>query len=132
MTGRWSLIAGVAAVALFPAGAQARKSNDEQMLSLDPTTRIEQRCDARGMGIVQREHPPMRPDELVAYAYAAPRIKGSTITAPGAAVRSGGVWYHLSYSCTTTSDGLGVISFSYRLGAAIPRSEWAAHYLVAP
>jgi uncharacterized protein DUF930 len=105
---------------------------DKQMLALDPSTRIEQRCNANGMGVVGREHKNLRPDELVAYAFADPAINGNTIRAPGAAIRSGNNWYHMSYLCETSDEGLRVKSFNYSLGAVIPREDWAEHGLVAP
>ncbi|WP_249225211.1 DUF930 domain-containing protein [Tardiphaga alba] len=108
----------------------AKSSRNDQMLKLDPATRVEQRCDARAMGIVGREHKGYRPDEFVAYAFAEPVIRGTQIKAPGGAIRSGGKWYRLAYVCETSSDGLEVKSFSYQLGAEVPRSEWDAHYLV--
>jgi len=112
--------------------AQARKPTDAQMLSLDPSFRIEQRCNARGMGVVGREHRPLHPDELVAYAFHDTSLKGDTIKAPGAAIRSGDTWYHLSYVCQTSDDGLQIKSFQYALGDPIPKSEWSKHYLVSP
>lgn len=112
--------------------AEARTSNDAQMLSLDPRFRVEQRCDARAMDVVGHEHKSLRPDELVAYAFRDTSLHGSTIKAPGAAIRSGDTWYHLSYACQTSDDGLEVKSFSYTLGGPIPKSEWGTHYLVAP
>ncbi|MBB3772249.1 hypothetical protein FHS55_002861 [Angulomicrobium tetraedrale] len=111
------------------APAQARSEN-EQMMLLEPSERIEQRCNARAMGEVGRTNKGMKPDELVAYAYRDPVVKGWRIKAPGAAVRSGNIWYHLSYECETEHDGLDVKTFSYKLGAAIPTSEWSGHYLV--
>jgi hypothetical protein len=110
--------------------AAAKSPRDNQMLKLDLTTRIEQRCDARAMGIVGREHKGYRPDELVAYAFADPVIHGTNIKATGGAIRSAGRWYRLAYVCETSSDGLDIKSFSYRLGTEVPRSEWDAHYLV--
>lgn len=99
---------------------------------LAPEARIEQRCNVRAMGDISREHPGFAPDELVAYAFADPEtdVDAQTIRAPGAAVRSKGEWYHLSYRCQTTAEGLDVATFSYTLGEMVPRSEWEAHYLV--
>ncbi|QIB36098.1 DUF930 domain-containing protein [Ancylobacter pratisalsi] len=102
------------------------------MMMIEPSERIEQRCNARAMGDVGRDNRGMKPDELVAYAYGDTVIKGARIKAPGAAIRSGRTWYHLSYDCVTEHDGLDVKSFSFKLGAAIPTSEWSKHYLVAP
>ncbi len=116
---------------LLPATiAQARKSDEAQMLTLDPATRLEQRCNARGMGLVSREHPPMRPDELVAYAFSDPRVKGNMIEARGAAIRIKGEWFHLSYVCETTEDRLNIKSFRYTLGSQVPKDQWDEHYLV--
>jgi Domain of Unknown Function (DUF930) len=120
------LVAGISGVS----PAVAKSSRSDQMLKLDPATRVEQRCDARAMGIVGREHKGYRPDEFVAYAFADPVMRGTHIKAPGGAIRSGGKWYKLSYMCETSSDGLEIKSFSYQLGAEVPRSEWDAHYLV--
>lgn len=82
------------------------------------------------MGLVRREHKGFWPDELVAYAFADPVIRGNHVDARGAAVRSNSKWYHLSYVCETTPDGLYIRSLSYRLGNEVPRAEWDQHYLV--
>ncbi|WP_248310428.1 DUF930 domain-containing protein [Bosea sp. 117] len=141
---RHTLLILAAAMAIASSAAEAKRSGTEtaaardkgvrenEMLELDPTARIEQRCNARGMGEVGRDHRDMKPDELVAYAYKDTKITGSTIKAPGAAIRSGSTWYHMSYQCETTADGLDVRSFDYSLGDAIPKDEWGQHYLVAP
>ncbi|MEP9352612.1 DUF930 domain-containing protein [Xanthobacter sp. KR7-65] len=124
---------GLASVALaglaWPAFAGAQR-RDDMMLHVDPATRIEQRCNARAMGEVGREHTDMRPEEVVAYAFADPKQKDEFISAPGAAVRSRDHWYHLAYTCRTSPDGMEVKTFSYSLGAEVPRQEWEAHSLV--
>lgn len=125
---RLTLALGLLA-ALFGASAYA-KSNTDQMLSLAPRARMEQRCNARAMGLISREHKGLRPDELVAYAFADTVAKDGKVDAPGAAVRSGGKWYHLSYSCQTNDNGMGVSTFSYTLGEVVPHQQWAEHYLV--
>lgn len=120
----------VAAVTVAATPGMARSTRDEMML-LEPSERIEQVCNTKAMGEVQRSKG-LHPDEMVAYAYRDPQVKGWRIKAPGAAVRSGSTWYHLAYDCETEHDGLDVKSFTFTLGAAIPTSEWGAHYLVAP
>jgi Domain of Unknown Function (DUF930) len=123
------IVAVIAIFAGLPA-SYARTSNTQQMLTLSPETRLEQRCNARAMGIVGREHRDFHPDEFVAYAFADPLVHGNSIKAPGGAVRSRGKWFHVSYECQTTADGLDVESFSYSLGSVIPRDVWAEHFLV--
>ncbi|WP_029002927.1 DUF930 domain-containing protein [Azorhizobium doebereinerae] len=121
-----------ACILLLAAVAQpaAAASREEQILKLAPSARIEQRCNAKAMGTINREHKDLRPDELVAYAFADTKIRDGLIEAPGAAVRSGGKWYHLSYTCQTTNNGTAVESFDYVLGTVVPRPQWAEHYLV--
>lgn len=111
------------------AGA-AEGQRDAAMLHLDPATRVEQRCNARAMGEVSREHADMHPDELVAYAFSDPGTAPAAITAPGGAVRSAGRWYHISYACRTSPDGMDVVAFSYELGNEVPRADWSDHGLV--
>ena len=118
------------ATAMSEGLAHAANLRIEQMLKLSPQTRIEQRCDARAMGAVQREHKGFKPDELVAYAFTDPILRGSKITALGGAIRSNGKWCRLFYTCETNVDGLDVVAFAYQIGAEVPRREWDAHYLV--
>lgn len=121
----------LAVAAMMRAGpVHAANAQIQQMLKLSPETRIEQRCDARAMGAVQREHKGFKPDEFVAYAFTDPVLRGSKITAPGGAIRSNGKWYRLSYACETNADGLDIVAFAYQLGGEVPRREWDAHYLV--
>lgn len=141
------LAAAVALVAIPPAAAGSSKRHaakaakqessrpesakqDATMLHVALPTRIEQRCNARAMGEVGRSGKDMRPDEAVAYAFADPKLGDASIEAPGAAVRSRGHWYHLSYTCRTSADGMEVLAFSFALGGEVPRNDWAAHSLV--
>lgn len=125
------IVSACTAVVVLTAGAsQAASSRIQQMMKLSPETRVEQRCDARAMGAVQREHKGFKPDEFVAYAFADPVLRGSKISAPGGAIRSNGKWYRLSYTCETNAEGLEVVAFAYQLGAEVPRREWDAHFLV--
>lgn len=103
---------------------------DQMMLHVDLPTRIEQRCNARAMGEVSRQHADMRPEEVVAYAFGDPKAGDASIVAPGAAVRSRGHWYRLSYHCRTSPDGMDVQEFGFELGTEVPRQDWAAHSLV--
>lgn len=100
------------------------------MMRLDPDARFEQRCNRRAIGSIRRAEKGYSPDEVVAYAFLKSEIKAGEVLAPGAAIRSQGKWYHLSYRCRPTHDGLGIESFDYTLGPQVPRNEWDEHYLV--
>lgn len=135
-----NLVAGATVLHASPAAAakrhpqkatvQTETQRDPAMLRVDPATRVEQRCNARAMGVVGREQQGMRPDELVAYAFADTQQKDGAISAPGAAIRSAGRWYHLSYRCHTGADGMDVTDFTYVLGAEVPKQDWSEHSLV--
>jgi hypothetical protein len=125
-------LALVVAIIAGPSLARAarHKSIEDQLMKLDPQTRAEQRCNGRLAGLSIREHKGFNTDEVVAYAFADSTLKGSVVSAPCAALRSHGRWYHVSYICTVSPDGLNIESFSYKLGDEVPREQWAEHYLV--
>jgi hypothetical protein len=93
---------------------------NEQMLMLDFSTRVEQRCDARAGGEVSRAHKGFNVDKVIAYAFSDPEVHGTQVIAPGAIVRSKGKWYRLSFRCRTTADGTEVEFFEHSLGAEVP------------
>lgn len=100
-----------------------------QLNKLDPQTRIEQRCDIEAMnqiGKIRKWHP----DKVLAYAFSIPTMSNYTVKAKGAAFRSRGKWYRLSYSCKTQEDYLTIQSFEFKIGDIIPREDWNKHYLV--
>jgi Domain of Unknown Function (DUF930) len=47
----------------------------------------------------------------------------------GAAFRSKGKWYKLSYVCKTSDDHMDVLDFNYEIGAPIPESDWEKYGL---
>jgi hypothetical protein len=119
-------------VAASPAAGKpaAVKPMTAQLLKLETSTRMEQRCNGRAAGAIRREQHGFDPDEVVAYAFADSTIEGAHVEAPGAAIRSHGRWYHVAYSCHATPDGLGIEDFRYTLGDEVPRAQWDDHYLV--
>ncbi|UYW27275.1 DUF930 domain-containing protein [Methylorubrum extorquens] len=114
--------AGLSALFLVPSVAsagQAPEARDRLMLKLEFGTRVEQRCDARAGGEISRHHPGFEPDKVIAYALSDSRVRGTEVVADGAAVRSRGRWYRLSFRCKTTADGLGIVAFEHSLGSEI-------------
>lgn len=53
-----------------------------------------------------------------------PLREGTVIDAPGVAFRADGRWQELSYRCEVDADATKVMSFAFRIGEPIPRSEW--------
>lgn len=104
-------------------------SEKRQLEKLDPRTRIEQRCDIEAMNRIAKDRK-YSPDKVIAYSFADPKITKNHVHAPGAAFRSRGQWYRLSYECQTGNDAMTAVEFSYQIGGLIPRQLWDKHYLV--
>ncbi len=100
-----------------------------QLNKLDPQTRIEQRCDIEAMSRLGKEKR-WRPDKVLAYAFSDPVMSAHTVKAKGAAFRSNGNWYRLSYICKTQDDFVTINTFEYKIGDLVPRKDWDKHYLV--
>lgn len=121
---------GLCLTGLGASSAQALTAIEiSQLKKLDPQTRLEQRCDIEAMIRLKREAR-WAPDKVLAYAYSDPKLSRHRIQADGAAFRSRGKWYHLSYDCSAAPDHLTITAFNYKIGKLIPQSHWQAHYLV--
>lgn len=49
---------------------------------------------------------------------------GNVLDAPDVAFRATTKWYHLGFRCQVDTDATRVLSFTFRVGPAIPPSEW--------
>jgi hypothetical protein len=81
------------------------------------------------MAQIRREAKEFRPDRAMASAIAEPKAGTTSLEAKGAAFRSKGKWYQLSYVCHTSSDQMKVLSFDYKIGAPIPEDRWDGYGL---
>jgi hypothetical protein len=96
---------------------------------LDPQTRLEQVCDVAAVEHIGKSGNLPKPDRAKSNVITPPRHHGDTIEASGGAFRSGGKWYAFSYRCKASPDHLNVLSFTYRVGAMIPKSKWQEYGL---
>jgi hypothetical protein len=120
---------GLAIVVATLAAAQATAAEnrlDRSLQKLAPSERLEQLCDFTAMARIRKESAEFRPDRAIANATAESLITNNTIDARGAAFRSRGKWYALSFACTTTPDHMTVVTFNYKIGAEIPEAKWAS------
>jgi hypothetical protein len=112
---------------LVPAPAVALDARFAAALKkLDPQTRLEQVCDLEAMSRISRDSNPYRPDRAKTDVLSHPKHTGDTVTGSGGAFRSKGKWYAFSFTCKGTPDHMNVVSFTYKIGAPIPESKWAA------
>lgn len=94
-----------------------------------PEDRAIQLCSLEATAQVAVWNPALRPDMVVAYAMAEIAFAADTLTADGAAVRSGGRWYLLRFVCSLDPGRGRVTAFAFRVGEAIPKRLWADHAL---
>jgi hypothetical protein len=123
------LALAIGAAMIIGTQATAADSRIERSLQLlTPGERLLQLCDYTAMTDVRKDKDPrhFRPDRAVAGAMSEPEVQNDTVTAKGAAFRSRGKWYAVSYTCTGTADHMKILSFHYKIGAEIPETKWAA------
>jgi hypothetical protein len=114
-------------VSLAPAAADTRLQ--KMLRQLDPGARMEQVCDMAAMARIRQDEREYKPDRTIAAALAEPKVADLSLEARGAAFRSGGKWFQLSYVCRTTADRMQVVQFDYKIGAAIPEDKWDSYGL---
>ena len=113
----------VLAVSSAAASDRRQKQLEFQLKRLDPQTRLEQVCDREAMRRIKDEKK-LPVDRAQGAASAEPKTEGHKLTAKGAAYRSKGAWYGLTFVCEATPDHMKVLSFEYQTGDAIPKAKW--------
>ena len=110
------------------ADPQSRKARKE-LATLAPADQIEQLCGLEAMAQVGAWSKELRPDRIVAYAMADPKMEGNAFSADGAALHSKRDWFELKFRCELTPDHKKVAAFQFLIGDPIPRKDWADHSL---
>jgi hypothetical protein len=82
--------------------------------------RVGQLCATELTAQLQNASPPYQPDRIRPYRL---RI-GSVLEVKRSDFRAGGQWYDLSFRCEVNDDATKVLSFAFKVGAPVPRSEW--------
>ena len=117
----------IAAATLTTAQAAGLSADLQRVLKLlEPVDRLEQVCDYTAMMQIRKAGRQFHPDRAVASAMQKPKIGPNSIDATGAAFRSKGHWYAMSYSCVATPDHMQVTTFRLKIGKEIPEAEWGS------
>ena len=122
----------VSLVSGYGAGTSAYALDEnlkQQLMGLDPQTRLEQAYDLEVMLRISREYKSYQADKVIAYTFSDPDMGENSIHAPGAVFRSRGDWYHLTYNCVTGPKHINVRSLDYKIGEKVPREKWTKYYL---
>jgi Domain of Unknown Function (DUF930) len=117
-------IAVMALCALVATSAAAQKGAD-WTAKLEPRTRAMQVCSLAGLGAFARDKKLRpKPDRVVINAGGEPKIDAASVSGAKAAVRSGSRWYAFAFTCKLNDTGTKAASFTYDLGAEIPKAQW--------
>lgn len=107
------------------------KSVKRGLTTLASSEKVMQLCNIEALEQIRLAASQYAPDTMVSYAMADPIQTGLMLTAMGGAFRSRRQWYNVSFECVAAPGLDGVTSFSFKLGDAIPKDQWDAHFLNA-
>ena len=114
---------------MIATSAAAENRIEHSLKMLAPTERLVQLCDYTAMQRIHKADGNFRPDRVIADGAKDPTFDKNTVIANGAAFRSRGKWYSLTFRCTAASDNMKVVSFKFQIGGEIPEDKWAAYGL---
>ncbi|WP_157179401.1 DUF930 domain-containing protein [Phyllobacterium sp. YR531] len=97
---------------------------------MSASDRIKQLCTIEALEQVRRQRPGSFPDLLVPYSRSGERLSDYALNASGGAFRSRGDWYNINFKCTVDNSRSKVVSFSFAVGDAVPKSEWSGRGLL--
>ena len=101
----------------------------EDFKQLASADQLVQLCNLEALEQVHRWKRTFQPDYLMAYAMAGTRLSEHAVEVGGGAFRSKQHWYNITFKCAVARDLRTVVAFEFQVGAEIPRSQWAEHYL---
>ncbi|ATQ69064.1 DUF930 domain-containing protein [Methylosinus trichosporium OB3b] len=125
----WIIALSLLAPSLVPRSFADDARTRASLQRLDLQMRLEQVCDLEAMERIGHETSLYRPDRAKSDVISHPKHLGDILSASGAAFRSGGRWYALSFICKASADHLKVLTFDYRIGDVIPEAKWTDYGL---
>lgn len=87
--------------------------------NLSPTRRVEELCRTELEKQLYNSAPEYRPEIVPTI-----RPRSGTVLDVRDAFRARGRWYDVRFRCEVDADATKVVSFSYAIGDAVPKSEW--------
>ncbi|MDB5650122.1 MAG: hypothetical protein JWL62_1642 [Hyphomicrobiales bacterium] len=91
---------------------------------LDPETRIVQVCDIAALAAVSHDSAFRKVDKVMIDALSTPKGTDTRLSGDGGALRQNDQWYKFSYACNVTKGALEASSFTFKIAAPIPKSDW--------
>ncbi|MER9211440.1 DUF930 domain-containing protein [Mesorhizobium sp. M0663] len=112
---------------LFSKSATGDPVATTAMKNVPRAVRIGQLCNTELAQQLVHASPPYFPNSLLEY-----RLKAGTVmNVASAPFPANGQWYDLSFRCEVDPDATRVVSFAFRVGNPVPRSEWKRRGLPA-
>ncbi|MES0100032.1 DUF930 domain-containing protein [Mesorhizobium sp. M0019] len=112
---------------LFSKSATGDPVATTAMKNVPRAVRIGQLCNTELAQQLVHASPPYFPNSLLEY-----RLKAGTVMKVASApFPANGQWYDLSFRCEVDPDATRVVSFAFRVGNPVPRSEWKRRGLPA-
>lgn len=120
---RLRLSHSIAVLCCLPIAANAGALEDA-LLKLAPEERSHQVCTLKGLDAVKRDARLRGADRLKTSIFSPAVLQGTLLTAKGGAVRAKNRWYAITFTCQLAGDLMKATSFSFELGAEIPKGRW--------
>ena len=106
---------------LYSAGILSDRRTQTAMAEMLPSERLNLLCMTELRAQLRADNPQNPPELLPRF-----RPRGGTVLQPKqAAFRSGGQWYDVAFRCKVDDRVTRVQEFSFAVGRAVPRAEWA-------
>lgn len=120
--GEGELAGGTTATRLFSRDISDDPRMRTAMNGMPQAARVDLLCMTELRAQLRTATPPYQADLLPSF-----RLESGTVLQPRrAAFRAGGQWYDLAFRCELNTQVTRVESFTFRVGAPVPRSEWSA------
>jgi uncharacterized protein DUF930 len=117
----------VRAKELFSPNSLADPRVKQAIGNLSTNERVVQLCKIEALDQIRRQ----RPDsDLLAYSPSKGIVSNRGLDANGVAFRTRTNWYNVNFKCQVNAAATKVVSFSYVIGNAVPKSEWTARGLI--
>jgi hypothetical protein len=110
------------------ADPRSRHARDD-FKQLASAEQVVQLCNIEAMEQVHRWDSTFQPDYLMAYAMAGAKVSAQSVEVDGGAFRSKKHWYNIKFKCAVAPGLRTVVAFEFQVGAEIPKSQWAEHFL---
>jgi len=113
------------AIGLIAAPWMAVAATFEQSLAkLAPEERAHEACALKGLETMRKDARLRKADRVKSSTLQRASLKGTMLVAKQGAVRAGKHWYALSFTCQLSPDFMKAQSFTFQLGAEIPKEQW--------